>query len=100
MHILMYSGTHFNTHSACTNAIVPCSCISLCRLRKLIADYEAQIRNKDALTDQLTCEVERLKKDADVQARTLRELKEILQTHVNPTGPAQVRHRAGDFSAP
>lgn len=69
-------------------------------MRKLIADYEAKIHNKDVLNDQLTCEVERLKKDADVQARTLRELKEILQTHVNPTGPAQVRHRAGDHFLP
>lgn len=66
------------------------------RLRKLTADYEVQMRSKDILNKRLTCEVETMKKDADVQAKTLRELKEILQTHVNPTGPAQLRHRTGE----
>lgn len=70
------------------------------RLRKLTADYEVQMRSKDILNKRLTCEVETMKKDADVQAKTLRELKEILQTHVNPTGPAQLRHRTGISAEP
>lgn len=68
------------------------------RLRKLTADYETQVRHKDVLNQQLTREIETLKKDANTQAKTLRELKEILQTHVNPTGPAQLRHRMGEDS--
>jgi hypothetical protein len=58
------------------------------------------MRRKDVLNQQLTREIETLKKDADTQAKTLRELKEILQTHINPTGPAQLRHRMGISAEP
>ena len=75
-----------------------CTCTfhSHYRLRKLIVDYESQMRSKDLTVQQLTRELETRMKDADVQAKTLRELKEILQTHVNPSGPAQFRHRTGE----
>ena len=68
------------------------------RLKKLVADQEENIHRKDVLNQTLTQEIETLRKDADVQSRTLRELKEILQTHVKPAGPVQVRHRAGNMS--
>ena len=74
------------------------SSICLFRLRKLVADLENSIRLKDDLNKTLSCEIQTLKKDADVQSKTLRELKEILQTHVKPAGPAQLRHRAGRYT--
>jgi cGMP-dependent protein kinase len=70
------------------------------RLKKLVADQEENIHRKDVLNQTLTQEIETLRKDADVQSRTLRELKEILQTHVKPAGPVQVRHRAGISAEP
>ena len=66
-----------------------------CRLRKLVAEYEGNLRVRDVKNQKLTHEIEILKKDAEVQSRTLRELKEILQTHVKPARPVQLRHRAG-----
>ena len=88
---LIMSGEHYTSNNRCM-FIVTISC----RLRKLAADHEENIRRKDILNQTLTYEIDTLKKDADVQSRTLRELKEILQTHVKPSGPAQLRHRAGN----
>ena len=59
-------------------------------------DHEENIRMKELYNQKLTKEIETLKKDAEIQSRTLRELKEILQTHVKPAGPVQLRHRTGD----
>ena len=73
--------------------------ISAHRLRKLASDYEEKLRHRDVLNKRLARELDTMKKDADVQAKTIRELKEILQTHVNPPGPAQLRHRAGYCNA-
>lgn len=65
------------------------------RLRRIANSFEENLRLKENENGKLIKEIETLKKDAAVQSKTLRELKEILQTHVKPTGQTQLRHRAG-----
>ena len=62
----------------------------------MVKDHENTLHEKDLLIHKLKNEMKTMKKEADAQNKTIRELKEILQTQVKRPGPAQLRHRAGE----
>ena len=73
--------------------IISYSC--LFRLRRLVSEHEQTIRVRDETIRTLNKELERKQREVQQQGQVIRELKDLLETSVRQTKPADIRHRMG-----